>query len=146
MEVEGEKKIFKLPNEKMQEKFAKIEDVIQKYIFDGKIQMWALSGEFGVTGEYDFCPMLIKALLEITNYVIQLQDNEITEAYDAITKRYLRIRNVMENAVWPIRMGENGFIPHQHYEYVKNVKTTTPILEMVTLIFEGYVKNPRGIY
>jgi hypothetical protein len=140
------KKTFKLPDEDMQEKFTKIEDVINKTIFDGKIQMWAMAGEFGVSGEYEYCAMLIKALLEITNYVIKLENEEVTEAYDSITKRYLRIRKVMENAVWPIQMGETGYIPYQHYEYVKNVKVTTPTLELVTSIFEEYVKNPRGIY
>ena len=105
MEI-ADKKTFKLPDENMQEKFCIIEDIIKKTIFDGKIQMWALAGEFGVSGEYEYCAILIKALLEITNYVIKLKNKEVTEDYDVITRRYLRIRKVMENAVWPIQMGE----------------------------------------
>jgi len=140
--MQSEKQIFKLPDEEMQKKFTLLEEVIQNTIFDGKIQMWALAGKFGTHGEYDYISIIRKAFSKIYKYIKNLDDDDLAISFNDIMDRYIRIRDVMENGVWPIRMGELGYIPYEHFEYVKNIKVTTDILESISTTFEYYVKNP----
>jgi len=139
----SEKQLFKLPDEEMQKKFTLLEEVIKSTIFDGKIQMWGLADQFHTHGEYEYNSIMRKAFTEISKYIETLNDYELAVSYNEIMRRYVRIRDVMENGVWPIRMGETGYIPYAHVEYVKNIKITTEILDSIAETFEYYVKNPK---
>jgi hypothetical protein len=138
-----EKQLFKLPDEEMQKKFIVLEEVIRKTIFDGKIQMWYLAGLFRTEDQYDYNLIMRRAFTEISKYIESLDDYDLAVSYNEIMKRYVRIREVMENGVWPIRMGETGYIPYAHVEYVKDIKITTEILDSIAESFEYCVKNPR---
>ena len=141
--MESEKQLFKLPDEEMQKKFTLLQEVIKDTIFDGKIQMWALAGKFRTQNQYEYNLIMRQAFTEISKYIETLDDYDLAVSYNEIMRRYVRIRDVMENAVWPIKMGEMGYIPSAHLEYVKDIKITTDILDSVTGTFEYYVKNPK---
>jgi hypothetical protein len=141
--MESAKQLFKLPDEEMQKKFTVLEQVIKDTIFDGKIQMWALAGKFRTQNEYEYNFIMRRAFSEISKYIESLDDYDLAVSYNEIMRRYVRIRDTMENGVWPIRMGEMGYIPYAHVEYVKDIKATTEILDSVAESFEYYVKNSR---
>jgi len=128
----------------MQKKFTFLEEVIKNTIFDGKIQMWALAGQFRTQNQYEYNLIMRQAFTEISKYIETLNDYDLSVSYNEIMRRYVRIRDVMENGVWPIKMGEMGYIPYAHVEYVKNIKITTKILDSVAETFEYYVKNPKS--
>jgi hypothetical protein len=136
--------LFSDPNfEEAQYLYSKIKDRDFKTIFDGKIQMWALAGQFQTHNEYEYNLIMRKAFTEISKYIESLDNYDLAVSYNEIMRRYVRIRDVMENGVWPIKMGEMGHIPYAHVEYVKDIKTTTEILDSVSETFGYYVKNPR---
>lgn len=142
--MQSEKQLFVLPDEEMQKKFTLLEEVIKDTIFDGKIQMWALAGKFRAKNHYEYNLIMREAFTEISKYIETLDDYDLAVSYNEIMRRYVRIRDIMENAVWPIRMGEMGYIPYAHVEYIKDIKITTEILDSVAGTFEYYVKNPKN--
>lgn len=142
--MQSEKQLFVLPDEEMQKKFTFLEEVIKDTIFDGKIQMWVLAGQFQTYNEYEYNLIMRKAFTEISKYIETLNNYDLAVSYNEIMRRYVRIRDTMENGVWPIKMGEMGHIPYAQVEYVKDIKVTTEILDSISETFEYYVKNPKN--